>query len=143
MSNSPNLSKKINKKENSMARSNQPQRLPKVSRPKISHNQNSYSKLYDVTLKKGSKNSMPPSSKPNLPSLQGLDKEKEQNKPNQNRVVNLKKTQFSKDTKIFTVNPNYTDIKKHLISLGWTYNPDLLSNNANLRILLKNMFSIA
>lgn len=34
-------------------------------------------------------------------------------------------------------------MKNHLISLGWTYNPDLLSNNSNLRILLKNMFSIA
>ena len=47
-------------------------------------------------------------------------------------MINLKKTVFSKDTKIFTINPSYTDMKNHLISLGWTYNPDLLSNNSNL-----------
>jgi hypothetical protein len=69
--------------------------------------------------------------------------EKEKSEPPKVRHVNLKKIQFSKETKIFTINPSYTDIKDYLISLGWTHNPDLFSNNTNLRILLKNMFSIA
>ena len=34
-------------------------------------------------------------------------------------------------------------MRDYLVSLGWIYNPDFLSNNANLRILLKNMFSIS
>ncbi len=58
-------------------------------------------------------------------------------------MVNLKKIIFSKDTKIFTINPNYYDIKNYLVSLGWTHNPDLMSNNTNLRILLKNMYTVA
>ncbi len=72
------LSPNYNKKENSLARSNRLQRLPKVSKTKISQAQNSFSNLYDVEVKKRSKNSVPPKSKPNLPSLQKIDRDKKQ-----------------------------------------------------------------